>query len=268
MKQVENLGEWNCPHCVVKALKMTCSSSSESDVLSKFDEHLTALKGEINDLKDIKLELSEVVKQNDEGKKMWSEIVKSGVPEKIKASNHDTAVFVSEIADKVVQKSNEVKNERDAREKNVILFNVVELMQTNTADRQKDDQDFFDHFCEQIQLETNQTAKIVRIGKVKPPSTDHVDNVTTPKPRPVKVCFSSVFDKRKFLSNLYHLKQAADPYKAVQVNHDLTDEVRNLTKQLLKDAYSKNHSENPADFLYKVRGPPSAIKVVKVYHRR
>ena len=98
MKQVENLGEWNCPHCVVKALKMTCSSSSESDVLSKFDEHLTALKGEINDLKDIKQELSEVVKQNDEGKKMWSEIVKSGVPEKIKASNH---VFVSEIADKL-----------------------------------------------------------------------------------------------------------------------------------------------------------------------
>ena len=70
------------------------------------------------------------------------------------------------------------------------------------------------------------------------------------------------------MSNLYHLKQAVDPYKAVQVNHDLTDEDQNLTKQLLKDAYSKNHSENPADFLYNVRGPPSAMKVVKVYHRR
>lgn len=264
-KQVEDLGEWNCPNCAMKALKMTCSPSSESDVLAKFDEHLTTLKGEINDLKDIKEELSEAVKQNEEGRKMWSDIVKNGIPE---ASNHDTAMLVSKIADKVVQKSNEVKNERDAREKNVILFNVVESTQTNTADKQREDQDFFDHFCEQIQLQPIQTTKIVRIGKVKPPSADDANTSTTPKPRPVKVCFGSVFDKRKFLSNLYHLKQAAAPFKAVQVNHDLTDEDRTLTKQLLKDAHSKNESENPTDFLYKVRGPPGAIKVVKVYHRQ
>ena len=84
----------------------------------------------------------------------------------------------------------------------------------------------------------------------------------------MKVCFNTVFDKRKFLSNLYHLKQATDPFKKVQVNHDLTVEDRNLTKQLLKEAYDKNQSENPADFLYKVRGPPGAIKVVKVYKRQ
>ena len=108
-----------------------------------------------------------------------------------------------------------------------------------------------------------ETSKIVRIGRQRTPSLDE----TRSKPRPVKVCFKSVLDKRKFLSNLYHLKQAADPFKAVQINHDLTDEDRNLTKQLLTEAYNKNQSEKPDNFLYKVRGPPGAIKLVKVYHR-
>ena len=197
---------------------------------------------------------------------MWSDIVKNGVPNSVD-TNHDKADrFASKIADQVVQKSNEVMYERDAKEKNVIMFNVVESTQENTTEKRKDDQDFFDHFCEQIKLQPLQIQKFVRIGKVKSlPENDQND--ATPKPRPLKVCFNNVFDKRKFLSNLYHLKNAADPFKSVQVNHDLTDEDRSLTKQLLKEAYDKNQTEKPESFLYKVRGPPGAIKVVKVYYR-
>ena len=110
-----------------------------------------------------------------------------------------------------------------------------------------------------------QTSKIVRIGKIKQPENE---NDEAPKPRPMKICFNTVFDKRKFLSNLYHLRNAADLFKSVQVNHDLTEEDWNLTKQLLKEAHDKNETEEPATFLYKVRGPPGAIKIVKVYQRQ
>lgn len=111
-----------------------------------------------------------------------------------------------------------------------------------------------------------QTTKIVRIGKLKPPS-EEAHGESAAQCRPLKVCFNSVDDKRKFLSNLFYLKNATESFKLVQVNHDLTDEDRILTKQLLKEAYDKNQTEKPETFLYKVRGPPGAIKVIKVYHR-
>ena len=264
-KQVEDIGEWNCPSCALRALKIPGHIANEHSCMSRIDEQLENLKSEINDLKDIKQEFAEVMKQNEKAKTLWSDIVKSGVPEQVKSNVQEAAVFATKIANKVVQKSNEVMHERDSREKNIIMLNVVESTQTNSNEKQKDDQDFFGHLCEQIKLQPISTSKIVRIGRerVSPPNADD----ETPKPRPVKICFNSVFDKRKFMSNLYHLKQAADPFKSVHVNHDLTVDDRNLTKQLLKEAYDKNQSEKPTDFLYKVRGPPGAIKIVKVYHR-
>ena len=265
-KQVDDIGEWNCPYCAIKALNNPGYSVEKNGPTSKFDEQLESLKSEICDLKDIKQDLINAVKQNEEGKKLWSDIVKKGIPNQVNSNSPETAVFAAKIAEKVVQKSNEVIHERDAREKNVIMFNVIESTHTNNAQKQKDDEDFFNKFCEQIQLQPIKASKIVRIGREKTPSPDDANDAVL-NPRPVKVCFSTLFDKRKFLSNLYHLKQATDLYKKVQVNQDLTEDDRKLTKQLLKEAYNKNQSENPQDSLYKVRGPPGAIKVVKVYRR-
>ena len=265
-KQVDDMGQWNCPYCVVKALHIPLQSANEGNIISELDEKLESLKSEICDLRDIKQDLADIVHQNEEGKRLWSDIVRNGVPNSVDTNHEKAEKFASKIADQVVQKSNEVMYDRDAKEKNVIMFNVVESTQGNITEKRKDDQDFLAHFCEQIKLQPLQTRKIVRIGKIKAPPENNQDEAT-PKPRPLKVCFNSVFDKRMFLSNLYHLKNAVDPFKSVQVNHDLTDEDRSLTKQLLKEAYDKNQSEKPEAFLYKVRGPPGAIKVVKVYHR-
>ena len=54
----------------------------------------------------------------------------------------------------------------------------------------------------------------------------------------------------------------------IKIQHDLTVEERKITKDLLSEAYNKNQTESPVDFLYKVRGPPHALKVVKVFHTR
>ena len=51
----------------------------------------------------------------------------------------------------------------------------------------------------------------------------------------------------------------------IKIQHDLTVEERKITKDLLSEAYNKNQTESPVDFLYKVRGPPHALKV---FHTR
>ena len=63
---------------------MPCNIAVEHSCVSKIDEQLENLKSEISDLKDIKQEIAEVMKENEEAKKLWSDIVKSGVPEQVK----------------------------------------------------------------------------------------------------------------------------------------------------------------------------------------
>ena len=60
---------------------------------------------------------------------------------------------------------------------------------------------------------------------------------------------------------------ASEELKAVRIQHDLSPDEREITKNLLAEAYNKNQSENPTNFLYKVRGPLQAPRVVKVYNR-
>ena len=60
-KQVENIGEWNCPYCMVKALKIpgmpSDSTVSENSIIEKVEEKLDVFKNAIND------QISEQIKQ-------------------------------------------------------------------------------------------------------------------------------------------------------------------------------------------------------------
>ena len=83
----------------------------------------------------------------------------------------------------------------------------------------------------------------------------------------MKVSFVDAFDKRKFLTNLSKLKDAPAELTSLRIQHDLNKDERETTKRLLAAAYEKNQNEKPSNFLYKVRGPPYALKIVKVYQK-
>ena len=88
------------------------------------------------------------------------------------------------------------------------------------------------------------------------------------KRRPVKVCFASEFDKRRFYANLHLLKNAEEKYKRVQVQHDVSKEERDVIKKLVDEAKEKNKEEKPKDFLHKVRGFTGSMNIVKVYMKQ
>ena len=75
-------------------------------------------------------------------------------------------------------------------------------------------------------------------------------------------------DKRKFLANLSKLKGASDELKAMRVQHDLSPDERETTKNLLAEAYKTNQNEKPNILWYKVRGPPHAQWIVKIFVTR
>ena len=58
------------------------------------------------------------------------------------------------------------------------------------------------------------------------------------------------------------MKTAGEELKRVHVGHNLSSQERDHLNMLLKKAKEKNESENSTEFIYKVRGPPFALKKV------
>ena len=81
------------------------------------------------------------------------------------------------------------------------------------------------------------------------------------KVRTIKIIFKDSEEKKLFLSSLYKLKSAGKELKMVHVGHDLS-----LNMPLKKDQ-EKNESKNSPEFQYEVRGPPFALKIVKIPHK-
>ena len=271
-KQLESLGHWTCPCCVIDVIQIPgykIGTTSCDDLVSKIDTQLEDLKCEIADLKAVKTELSNISKEQSEAKKLWSDIVGN------KQSKNES--FASTVAKEVIDRSAKAVSERESRENNIIVFNADESDSDQVSERKKHDQSIFDNVCKFINNGAIIPIKsISRVGRKiteeNPSVADTSDDVESvpavvKKIRPMKVCFSNSFDKRKFFSSLSKLKEAPVDLENIRIQHDLSPEEREKTKQLLAEAYAKNQTEEPVGFLYKVRGPPNAIRIVKVYHQ-
>ena len=258
-KQLKSIGDWECPVCALKNLKLTVQEFRfEDSILGKMDEKLDMLKKEINDIKEVKLNIANISKQQKETKDWFGHVSDQDEDGKADSRTGKPAkTFASIVAKEVVHQSNKINYERETREKNVIVFRVPESVKDSRQGQKKDDEIFIKDMCDVLNLGNLSIEKIVRIGSADPD-----------KKRPVKLTFKSVFDKRTFLASLYKLKEAAPKFKETRVQHDLTPEDRMFTKTLLAEAHKKNEDEKPSDFLFKVRGPPGAIKIVKIFNQK
>ena len=234
--------------------------------MSKLDNQLEDLKTEIADLKAVKQEFANMNKEQNKTSKLWSDIVNG--------DGSGKEAFASTIAKQVVDQSARVTTDRESRENNVIIFNAEESSSDQGPERKKHDEKIFEDLCTFINETPISVKSVRRIGKLEEKQSiteNDTDaeaeeaSATQNKVRPIKVCFSNSFDKRKFFSRLSKLKEAPAGLKDIRVQHDLSPEQREATKKLLSEAYAKNQSEAPLNFLYKVRGPPHALKIVKVY---
>ena len=259
--QVEKLGGWTCPCCVIRKLHIPefFVDSEDSELILKVDDKLNELQSEIEDLREIKNGLATVTKQHTEDQRLWSEVV--GNTNSGYGSN--TKSFVSNVAKEVLQQANKSKLDQENRENNIIIFNAKEVLEGTVEEKKKHDDDLFTSVCEHVVSERIPVSKIVRIGKFK---TDE-NGEQTSKPRPLKVCFHNNFDKRKFYASLNKLKDAPSNLKALSIQYDLTSEERTIRKNLLNEANEKNQNENPEGFLYKVRGSPQSPKIVKIWKK-
>ena len=69
--------------------------------------------------------------------------------------------------------------------------------------------------------------------------------------------------KNRVMESLIKLKNAPDKFRNTGKSHDLTQTERENTKKLVQEANENNLNET-GEYLWRVRGPPGQMKVVRL----
>ena len=235
------------PDSAVKKITYKCPKCALSDVGIKCIESTTYTK-DISD--EIKNSLPDIIRA------VVKETTVTVTKTYAEAVKEEQNIFLKETVRSTSQNAVQIMHDKEVRERNAVIFNVEESTKLSKEHRIKDDEKFINQLCQQVEIEEPAILNVTRIGKMD-------EN----KKRPIKVCFHNDFEKRKFFAKLYKLKDAEEKYKNVQVQHDLSQEERDVIKKLVKEAEKKNEQEKPVNFLYRVRGSPGAMQIVKVYKK-
>ena len=65
------------------------------------------------------------------------------------------------------------------------------------------------------------------------------------------------------MESLYKIKSMDSKFRNIIVAHDLTKKQREECKALVQEAKAKTDQES-GDYIYRVRGPPGLMRMVKV----
>ena len=179
-------------------------------------------------------------------KHSWADIASKG---------SESGEIITTFAKKVADTQFQLSHDRQEREKNIMMFNVKES-QSEENQQIHDESLFSDLCCQTLGFKKVPEAKIIRIRSKR-----------TEYSNPIKVTFSTSWDKRMFLANLYKLK-TSETFSGIRVSHDMNLEDRSRNKELLKEAYELNNNvDKSSNIRFKVRGPPGAQKILKVFQK-
>lgn len=229
-------------------------------------DHKSELKKLSDEVKDIKKDQEE--KNNDKQIEeltqaflkdtAWSDIVKKEVDNKIE----NVSVELSSIQKMVDATKGLVEEERDkeARSKNILLYNLPESSDSSYEERQNHDKSHVLNILRELidkEFQESEIQKFFRLGKM-----DNGKNKT----RPVLVQFVDKMTKNYLMNNLYNIRKTS--FKDLVITHDMTIKERDQCKKLVEEAKLKEQTETSGEWKFRVRGPPGQMRVVKLKNKK
>ena len=186
----------------------------------------------------------------------WTDIVKKEVNSKIETVSAE----LSSIQKMVDVTKSMAEEEKEARSNNIIIYRVPESTDTSFEGRQKHDKaTIIDILRELIDKDFDETEiqKTFRLGKM---------NMEASKQRPILVQFVNRMTKNYLMNNLYYIKKT--PYKDIVISHDMTKNERDQCKKLVEEAKKKELEESSGEWIFRVRGLPGQMKIMKIRKRK
>ena len=152
------------------------------------------------------------------------------------------------------------QRDKENRRNNVILYKVPESNADRADDRNKADVSFclqlFNN-CLSVGMAEEDLLHVFRLGRRE--GTDD---------RPLMVQLASYTYKNLIMQSLYKLKHAEQKFRGIILAHDMTMLEREECKKLVAETKRLAQQDTSGEYLYRVRGNPGQMRVVKIKRRQ
>lgn len=179
----------------------------------------------------------------------WASLVGKEVDIKFEQVSGDVTMVKTVLED--TKKKAEEERDRENRSHNIIIYRIPEA--GTSEERAKADKSFCLQLLNEV-LEVDayeNEFKLIRLGK---------RDLDT---RPLMVQFREKTLKNRVMECLHKLKNADPKFKEISITHDFTASERAECKTLVAQAKQKQ-TEETGEYLWRVRGPPGQLKLVKL----
>lgn len=182
----------------------------------------------------------------------WASVVSREVDSKFEKVNVD----VTKVQQTLVEVKSQADEEKDKefRSHNIIIYRISEI--DSREERVKADKAFclqlFNDILE-LNVHDSDIKSLFRIGKKDQSQRD----------RPLLIQFREKTLKNRVMETLYKLRQAEDKFRGISVTHDFTKTERAECKNLVEEARKKQQEEQ-GEYLWRVRGLPGQLKIIKL----
>ena len=223
------------------------------EINEKIDTQISVADHKIEEVND---KLTKQTSAHEEVPILWSDIVSKEVNSKFTKVCADVSTVQENL--NITKQILEEQRDKENRSNNVIIYNNPEIRSENKEEWFKNEKSFCLDFFNNVlktQVVDDDLGKITRLGK----RTD--ENMS----RPMLINFKEKTLKNKIMQSLSKLKQAEDAYRKLVVGHDMTVKEREECKKLVIEAKTKElESSNQGEWIYRVRGLPGQMAVVKI----
>jgi len=182
----------------------------------------------------------------------------------------EVSVSLGKVTDNIQQVQTDIQETRaqameqrdkEARRNNIIMYKVPESNADRTDERNKQDMAFclnVFNSCMQLGVVEEDLVNVFRLGK----------RAESGAPRPLMVQLVSYSLKNIIMESLYKLRNAEQKYRGIVIAHDMTKLERDQCKEAVADAKSMAAQDSSGEYVYRVRGPPGEMKVLKFRKRQ
>ena len=210
------------------------------------------LKVKVAEINDKLINQIEEQKNSEIQASLLSDVVKKQVDktlETVSENIHEVRAVITETREQAAE-----ERDKESRRNNIIIYKVPERDELRAEDRNKADISFcLQLFNSQMQLGMTEDdfQNVFRLGRR--------GDVT----RPLLVQFVTYSSKNILMESLYKLKHADSKFRSVVISHDMTKCEREDCKRLVEEAKVKASDDTSGEFVYRVRGLPGQMKIVK-----
>ncbi|KAL7407073.1 hypothetical protein ABVT39_002493 [Epinephelus coioides] len=244
--------KWFCPYCeecveksiaIEQMIEEKCQQIIQ-EMEKQMQELESMLEGKCDEKRVVEI-IQEQLKDTDKGSTSWADIVRTP-----KENTSAVKSVLSEL------------DERKSREWNIVLFGIKDYNLENREERQKKElkvvKDLFKS-CK-VRTATDSFVRVTRLGKLN--RSEEAEESARPG-RPILVTLQSMELKISLFRKISALHQM-DNFKNVRVANDLTRTESEKERELYEKVQEKQRKSS-GEYIFKVRGPPWARRVVRMH---